>query len=106
MIFGRFVYDSKKRSKTFYGLTDQRTIIVSGLFSKGVKSLNLKTMTDVSLAEKANGYGTIVFGQENQMMSMFMGGGFPGMGGSSTPKFELIKNAKHVYKQLREHQQS
>ncbi len=106
MIFGRFIYDSKKRSKTFYGLTDQRAIIVSGLFSKGVKSLNLKTMTDVSLAENANGYGTIVFGQENQMMSMFMGGGFPGMGGSNTPKFELIENAKHVYKQLREHQKS
>ena len=106
MIFGRFIYDSKKREKTFYGLTDQRAIIVSGVFSKSVKSLNLKTMSDVSLSEKTNGYGSIVFGQEHQMMSMFMGGGFPGMGGSTTPKFELIENAKHVYKQLREHQKS
>jgi hypothetical protein len=106
LIFGRFIYDSKKRAKTFYGLTDQRAIIVSGLFSRGVKSLNLKTMSDVSLSEKANGYGSIVFGQENQMMSMFMGGGFPGMGGSTTPKFELIENAKQVYNQLRAQQKS
>lgn len=105
LIFGRFIYDTKKRAKTFYGLTDQRAIIVSGLFSKGVKSLNLKSMSDVSLSEKANGYGTIVFGQENQMMSMFMGGGFPGMG-ATTPKFELIRNAKQVYNQLRDQQKS
>ena len=36
MIFGRFIYDAKNRSKTFYGITDQRVIIVSGLFRKGV----------------------------------------------------------------------
>lgn len=106
MIFGRFICDSKKRAKTFYGLTDQRAIIVSGMVSKNIKSLNLKTMTDVSLSEKSNGYGTIIFGQENQMISMFVGGGFPGMGGSNTPRFELIEDAKQVYNQLREYQKS
>jgi len=106
MIFGRFIYDSRKRSRTFYGLTDQRAIIVSGLFGKNVKSLNLKTMSEVSLSENQNGYGTIVFGQENPMASMFLGGGFPGMGGSATPKFELIENAKQVYNQLRAQQKN
>ena len=106
MIFGRFLYDSKKREKTFYGLTDQRAIIVTGLFSKGVKSLNLKTMSDVSLSEKANGFGTIVFGQEDQIMSIFVGRGLPGMGGSTTPKFELIEDAKQVYNELRAQQRS
>ena len=106
MIFGRFIYDSKKRGKTFYGLTDQRAIIVSGLFGKNVKSLNLRTLSDVSMSEKANGYGTIIFGQENQVVNMFMGGGFPGVGEANTPKFELIENAKQVYNQLREQQKS
>lgn len=105
LIFGRFLYDAKRREKTFYGLTDQRAIIVSGLFSKGVKSLNLKTMSDVSLSERAGGYGTIVFGQENPMMSHFMGGGFLGAG-TTTPKFELIENAKQAYSQLREQQKT
>ena len=105
MILGRFIYDSRTRKKTFYGLTDQRAVIVSGLFNKRVKSLNLKTMTDVSLSEKADGCGTIVFGQEDQRMSMFAGAGFPWMG-TGTPKFELIENAKQVYNQLKEHQKN
>jgi hypothetical protein len=104
MIFGRFIYDAKKRARTYYGLTDQRAIIVSGLFSQSVKSLHLKTMSDISLSEKTSGYGSIVFGQENQMMSLLMGSGFPNMNGSTTPQFELIENAKQVFKQLREQQ--
>ena len=106
IIFGRFIYDSKKRAKTFYGLTDKRVIIISGLFNKNVKSLNLKTMGDVSLYESRGGYGTISFGQENQMMSMFVGANLMNMGNSSVPKFELIKNAKQVYGQLRNQQKS
>jgi len=58
------------------------------------------------MSEKENDVGTILFGQENQMASMFMGGGFPGMGGSTTPKFEFIENAKQVYNQLRTQQKS
>lgn len=105
LIFGRFIYDSKKRAKTFYGLTDQRAIIVSSFFRKRVQSLNLKTMSDVSLSEKKDGYGTIVLGQEIQRTSMFTGTGFSGTG-ATTPRFELIENAKQVYKQLREQQKS
>lgn len=101
MIFGRFIYDSKKRAQTFYGITNQRTIIISGLFNKHVKSINLKTMSDASLSAKTNGYGTINFCQENQMISMFMADVFPNMEGLAVPKFELIENAKQVYKQLK-----
>jgi hypothetical protein len=106
MIFGRFIYDSKKRAKTFYGLTDQRAIIVSGIFGKRVKSLNLRSLSDVSLSEKSDKSGTITFGQENLMLSFFGGNSFPGMGGSNVPKFELIENAKEVYNQLRAQQKS
>lgn len=106
MIFGRFILDSKKRLKTFYGLTDQRAIIVSGLFSKGVKSLNLRSLSDVSLSEKADKSGNITFGQESAHSSFFGANSFPGMNGSSTPKFELIENAKSVYNQLRAQQRS
>ncbi len=104
MIFGRFIYDAKKRAKTFYGLTDQRAIIISGLFSKGVKSLNLVTLTDVNLTEKSDLSGTITFGHENQFANFFGGNSLPGMGGSTAPKFELIENAKDVYNKLRAQQ--
>jgi hypothetical protein len=100
MIFGRFIYDSRKRAHTYYGLSNQRAIIISGLFGRAVKSLNLRSLSDVSLSEKSDRSGTITFGQENQMGAFFGGGGFPGMHGSTAPKFEFIENAKDVYKQL------
>ncbi len=106
MIFGRFIYDSKKRAKTIYGLTNQRVIIISGIWGKSVKSLNLRNLSDVSLSEKSDKSGTIAFGQENFMMSFSGGYGFPGMGGSNVPKFEFIENAKEVYTQLRAQQKN
>jgi len=105
MIFGRFIYDLKRRANTFYGLTDQRAIIISGIFSKTVKSLNLISLSNVSLSEKSNKSGTITFGQE---LPFYWTYGFnnehlPGMS-YSVPKFEFIENAKEVYNQLSKQQ--
>jgi hypothetical protein len=101
MIFGRFIVDAKQRKKTHYGVTDQRVIIVSGLFARKSKSLNLRTLTDVSLSEKADRRGTITFGQEHPMQWWSGGGAFPGTGAASVPRFEMIENAKMVYNQIR-----
>lgn len=100
-IFGRFIADAKLRSNTYYGVTNERIIILSGLFSRKVKSLNLKTLTDVSLDEKLGGSGTITFGAINPMSWWYSGMAFPGWGPSPTPAFELIQNAKSVYETIR-----
>jgi hypothetical protein len=50
------------RSRTYYGLTNERVIIISGLSSRTVKSLQVQTLTDVSLSEEASGTGTVTFG--------------------------------------------
>jgi len=50
------------RSRTYYGLTNERVIIISGLSSRTVKSLQVQTLTDVSLSEDASGTGTVTFG--------------------------------------------
>src|SRR6266436_215662 len=42
IVFGRFIVDAMSRAKTFYGVTNERVIIISGLFSRQVKSLNLR----------------------------------------------------------------
>ena len=109
IIFGRFIYDSRRRSKTFYGVTNERAIIISGGLGRSVKSINLKTMSDLTLSEKSDRRGTITFGQERKLLSILMGRGFnfmPGMGGPGLPKFELIDNASQVYKQLRAQQKA
>src|SRR5258708_30915992 len=61
IVFGRFIADAMTRKKTFYGVTSERIIIITGLFSQEIKSLNLRTLTDVSLTERGDGSGTITF---------------------------------------------
>ena len=61
-LVGRFFVDAWQRSKMFYGVTNERVIIVSGIFSKNVKSLPLRTMTEVSVSERPDLSGTITFG--------------------------------------------
>jgi len=99
-IFGRFLIDKWQREKTVYGLTNERVLIISGLFTRTVKSLNLRTLSDVSLNERSDGSGTITFAQGNPYSWRFQGmGGWPGM--QAAPAFELIARAKEVYEAIR-----
>jgi hypothetical protein len=124
IMFGRFIVDAIQREHTCYGVTDRRAIIVSGLVDRQpapdvaivttlvatfsprrVKSLDLRTMTDVSMTERSDGSGTITFGPQNpyQHLSGMWG---PGMGyGFATPGFELVEQVKSVYTLIRDAQQ-
>ena len=104
IIVGRFWADAKRRENTYYGLTDKRIIIISGIFSRKVKSMNLRTLSDVSVSEKSDGTGTITFGPTNPMSQWFGGQHWAGM--SPTASFEMINEAKNVYGQIRESQES
>jgi hypothetical protein len=59
-IVGRFFVDAQQRANTFYGVTNQRVIIVSGILNSKVKSLNLRTLSDLTRDERSNGKGSIV----------------------------------------------
>ena len=100
MIFGRFIVDARLRSKTYYGVSDKRVIIVSGLFKQTVKSLDIKSLDNISLVEKANGAGSIIFGQAAPAGAGYGMGGFPGRSQYTTPQFELIENARNVYSEI------
>jgi hypothetical protein len=106
VMFGRFYVEAKQRAKTFYGVTNERIVIASGLFRKEVKSLNLRTLTDISLSESSNGSGSISFGNSSPFASIFGGMSWPGMEQHLGPRFDLIRNAKQVYQQIREAQKN
>jgi hypothetical protein len=36
IIFGRFIYDAIARARTYYGVTDERVVVVSGITSRRV----------------------------------------------------------------------
>jgi hypothetical protein len=98
---GRFFVDSWRRARTRYGLTSERIIIRSG---GSTKSLNLRTLTDVTLTERGDGRGTITFGASAFPMAMFAGASWPGIPQASA--FESIPDARKVYAQIRVAQSS
>jgi Bacterial PH domain len=102
IVIGRFFVEAKQREKTFYALTPQRIIIASGLFSRKVKSLPLKTLAEISLSEQSDGTGTISFGTEHPMAAMFNGmSSWPGAEQYLGPRFDLIPQARVVYESVR-----
>lgn len=96
---GRFFVDAQARSRTWYGLTNQRVIIVSGLTSREVKSLQLRTLSDVTLSERSDATGTITFGPETPRWTGFSR--WPGSRSQSSPAFEAIPSAREVYDRIR-----
>ena len=104
LIFGRFFVDARRRARTFYGVTDSRIIIVSGLLSQNVKSLNLRTLTDLSMSEKASGVGTITFGPVHPFAAFGGGAWCPGTAWWAPPSFDLVPNVAEVYRIIREAQ--
>lgn len=97
LIFGRFIVDAWQRTKTFYGVTSERILIRSGLWSLTTQSLNLKSLPEVTLSERTSGGGTITFGPSKLFSQMNNpGAGWPGWGPKPTA-MELATDARRVY---------
>jgi hypothetical protein len=108
LVFGRFIADARTRESTFYGITNERIIIVSGLFARRTKSLNLRTLSDISLTERPDGSGTITFGPTTPFTLglWFPSGSWPGARQYAQPAFEMIDSAKEVYDFIRQTQKT
>jgi hypothetical protein len=112
-VLGRFFVDARQRGRTAYGLTNRRIVIVSGVLSRSVKSLQLRTLSDVTLNERSDGSGTITFGPSIPWTRGFVHTGrrkfrrygyeWPGTD-SMSPAFEAIGDAKNVYERIRKAQ--
>ena len=103
---GRFFADRSIRARTYYGLTERRALIVSGLFARQVKSLDLRSLPEIGLTERRDGSGTISFGASNPLAAIWDGVPWPGAGKLQAPSFDLIDNARHVYEQVRHAQEA
>jgi hypothetical protein len=105
-VFGRFIIDAKQRETTFYGLTNDRIIIKSGIFRKSIKSLNVRTISDIEYVEKRDGSGTITIGPKNPRMMMWGNGMNWWPGYKTTPSLDLIQDVRKVYSQIMEVQKA
>jgi hypothetical protein len=98
ILIGRFFVDALMRARTEYAVTNRRAIIVSGFFSRNVKSIDLKTTSEISISERGDKSGTITFGATP----------FGGMRRyswsfnptSGTPAFEMIDDVRSVYRTI------
>jgi hypothetical protein len=108
VVFGRFFVDARTRARTYYGVTSERIIIVSGLFSRQIKSLSLRTLTDVSLTERGDGSGSITFGPQLSYPfgRQYNFGGWPGSSQNAMPVFDLVEQVKEAYDIIRRAQQA
>lgn len=106
IVFGRFFVDAKMRERTHYAITNERLIIVKGLFSRQTKSLPLRTLSDISLTERTDGSGTITLGPSLMPFMQTLPGGWPGADKYSPPAFEMIEHAKETYELIRQAQRS
>jgi hypothetical protein len=104
IIGGRFFVDAWQRARTYYALTNQRAIILSGIVSRQIKSLPLRTMSDITLSERPDGSGTITLGPSSGSYGWFAGSGWPGIGKFQPPAFEMIENVRQVHTMLRDAQ--
>jgi hypothetical protein len=104
LLFGRFFIDAAQRRRTFYALTDERILIVSGLMSRSTRSLTLRTLDQVDVSARASGEGTITFGRS--AFGSFALPGWPGMKGYQPPMFEMIPDAVAVAKLIRDTQRT
>ena len=105
MVLGRFFIDARQRKYTFYGLTNERVLIVWGKPSRSVKSISLNTLGELSLTESTDGRGSIVFGAASFYPRARLPAGWPGMD-SRTPQFESIADARRVFEMIRRQQKT
>jgi hypothetical protein len=104
-IFGRFFVEAKQRVSTHYAVTNQRIIIITGILSRNVISLNLRTLSDLSLSEGNSNFGSIFFGGASPFSFMVRGfSNWPGVSGQLGPHFDQIEGARAVYEIIREAQ--
>lgn len=112
---GRFFVDRWQRDRTFYGVTNERVIIVTNnLFGKRVKSLDLRNLREMTVDERSDKSGTITFGVSTPAIKETHRSfrlSSPTSGGSNqnseqySPAFEMIVDVKNVYNLIRQAQQ-
>jgi hypothetical protein len=108
LVFGRFIADAYIRARTFYGVTDKRLVIVSGSFSRRVRSLAWQSLPEATLTERGGNGGVINFGPRLPF-GLSQTGNFSGLsrsGPSLIPVLDLPDRAREAYDAIKRAQQA
>ncbi len=97
MVFGRFLYSSYQRKNTFYGITQERILILK---SSSLTSHELASLPQTTLSEGKNSNGTITFGNPPFYQKWFADLGW--LGANTSQDLDQISNVQEVYKLIRD----
>lgn len=64
LIWGRFLYSAWKKTRTYYGVTNKRVLVVNAGASRRVTDAYFSNIDSVSLVTRNDGIGTIEFAPE------------------------------------------
>jgi hypothetical protein len=97
---GRFFLDAWLRGHMRYAVTNKRILISRAGAFRRFTAMNIDRLPEATLSERADGYGTIRFGQ--QVSPWMRGNGFsvwmPAL--DSTSQFIAIENVRGVFDQI------
>lgn len=107
-VWGRFIYMAWAKTRTFYGLTNKRVLVLRTGRSRKLLAGYLHSLTSVSLTTRSDGIGTIEFAPEPTGQSMWgmngraSRGGFPMDIDLSRLAFFDIESANNIYRLIQE----
>jgi len=107
VMVGRFFVDSEQRSKTAYGLSDRRIVIVSGILARNVTSLALDQLPEIHVSEKPDRSGTINFGpvvQDITVRQGYLGARMAYRRVPASSCFDMIPEMRDVLDRIRQAQ--
>ena len=90
----RFLFDSLKRKRTFYCITNKRVLVISGRKGK-LKTLPLKNIESLDKTEEKDGSGFLIFGNTNPLWPWLLGGFY--MAGENIPGLETLPDVREVF---------
>lgn len=102
-IFGRFIWDSAVRSRTFYGVTDRRLITIRTRWRRAVSTIPIGQLGAIEMREHRSGRATVTFGP----IAMSWLGLQPGLNSSGRQQaqrsnFDHIDDGRRVYELIRD----
>ncbi|MFZ1684937.1 MAG: hypothetical protein WAU88_12530 [Candidatus Zixiibacteriota bacterium] len=101
LLVGRYIWDARKRAKTFYGISDQRIFVIHGRDQSGTESWNLARLGKLRVVKSGFGCQSIDLNYTEWAPS---GASFLPEAGSDTQLvsqwFESIEDADEVLKLL------
>ncbi len=100
MLVGRFFTDARRRSRTFYGLTSRRVLIIVHGSRKNVESYGLDALPQVTFSEGSNRRGTILLWGGPLANALFAVAGGARNRRSVLPRLDDIEDARSVYDRL------